>query len=325
MKKIHISHMTIISLFILFLSICGIAACIIRIYAYHHPRPLAYFSEDNLKPGKYVSGTITSYVVSPRRPKGSQVDSSFGNYLDIFGNREYKGYIIPFNEEQYIRIWIRIKDEEALALLNESQDGLHVNVPFVGQIKADDNPSSWADDVLGFDHNKVITNYVIFQKDLSTEMFWIKVCLTGMIISFLFYWFKGRIVVSELVYEDKDSQSSSRYTDTPYADISYEIEIVERRIGMYGKWEKEYRKGGCIGAVCVVVGVFLFVKFGSFSALVAFILLTGYGIRSLWMYFINSTNSLAVFIANLFNLRTLQRKRMEDYKLLDNLKQKEDI
>ncbi|MDE7269298.1 MAG: hypothetical protein K2N81_02365 [Acetatifactor sp.] len=321
MKKIiHFSRMTIVCLVIFFLSICGIAACIIRINAYHHARPLTYFSEGRLEPGKYVSGTITSYVVSPRWPKGPDVNYSiysFGNHYNLIGE-EYVGYIVPFNDEQYIRIWI--KDQESLAFLRESRDGLHVNVPFVGQIKEEDVAYSYTDDQLGFDHDKVITNYVIFQKSLSTEKFWIKVCLSGIMLSLLLYWFKGRSEVSEVVYENKDSQRIPCYTD-----ISVEIVIAEKRISMYDKLEKEYRNWGCIGAVCIIIGVFLFVKFGSFSALVISILLTGYGIRQLWTYFINSKNSLAIFIANLFDLRTLQIKRLEDYKLLENLRNREDI
>ncbi|MCM1567823.1 MAG: hypothetical protein NC081_00065 [Roseburia sp.] len=320
MKKIHISQMTMISLFIFFLSICGMVVCVIKTMAYHHAQPLTYFSEGSLKPGKYVSGTITSYVVNQRRPKGKNVDDSiysFGNLYNIFTNEEYIGYLIPFNEEQYIKIWI--KDEESLALLREVPDGLDVNVSFIGQIEYQEE-AEYEDDVLGFDHNKVITNYVIFQKNLSSEKFWIKVCLTGIIISFFLYWFKGRIVVSEAVYEDKNPQSIPCYADT-----SAEIVSIERRIKMYGKIEKEYRIGGCIGAVCAVIGVSVFVKFGSFSALVTFIILTGYGLSRLWKYFINSRNPLALFIARLFNIRTLQIKCMEDYKLLNQLKMKEDI
>lgn len=314
MKKIHISPMTIISLFILLLSICGIAVCIIRINAYRHARPLTYFSEDSLKPGKYVSGTITSYVISPRKPKGTDVYDYFGNWYNYIDS--YIGYIIPFNEEQYIRVWIN--DQESLSLLNESEDGLHVNVPFIGQIEAGNGASPYTDDQLGFNHNKVISDYVIVQKNLNTEMFWIKVCLSGIVISLLLYWFKGRIEVSEVEYEAKKPQSIPRC-----ADISSEIIIVEKRISKYKKLEKEYRKGSCIGVVCIILGVFLFVKFGSFPALVTAILLTGYGISRLWLQFINSRNSLAVFIAKLFNLRTLQIKRMEDYKLLADLKSKE--
>lgn len=317
MKKIYISRMTIICFFIMILSICGIVACIIRMNAYYHPWSLTYLSEDNLKPDKYVSGTITSYVISPRKPKGTDFYDYFGNYDNYFD--EYIGYIIPFNEEQYIRVWIN--DQESLELLNETQDGLHVNVPFIGQIEEwDASQSDITDEMLGFDHNKVITNYAIVQKKLDTEIFWLKVCLSGIIISLLLYCFEGKVKVSEAVYEDKKSQRIPYYVD-----ISIEIEIVEKRIEMYEKLEKEYRKGGCIGAFCIVMGVFLFVKFGSFPTLMMFILLTGYGIRHLWTYFINSKTSLAVFVANLFDLRTLQIKRMEDCKLLANLKKRGDI
>lgn len=55
-------------------------------------------------------------------------------------------------------------DQESLALLKESQDRLHVNVPFVGQIEVEDNVFSYMDDRLGFDYDKVITDYVIVQK-----------------------------------------------------------------------------------------------------------------------------------------------------------------
>ena len=320
MKKIHISRMTIISLFILFLSVCGIAACIIKINAYHHARPLEYFSEDSLKPDKYVSGTITSYVVSTSWPKGPDVDYSiysFGELYNTITNEKFVAYIIPFNDKQYIRIWI--KDKESLALLRESHDGFHVNVPFVGKIETLDVPYSYNDDSLGFDHNKVISNYVIFQKNLSKEKFWIKVCLLGVMISLLLYWFYGRIEVSEVVYENKKTQNISRY-----ADIPSEKAIAESHIRMYEKQEKDYRTWGCIGVICIVIGVFVFVKFGSFSALVVCILLTGWGIKQFWTYFINSKNRLAVYISNLCNISTLQTKRMEEYKLLENLKQKDN-
>lgn len=316
MKKIYISRMTIICLFLFLVSTCGLVACFIGMNAYYHARPLTDFSEDSLKSGKYVYGTIMSYVVSPRQPKGTDVkDSYFGNWESFDG--KYFGYIIPFNEEQYIRIWI--KDQESLAHLKESQDGLHVNVPFVGRISVEEDRSSYTDDQLGFDHNKVITNYVIVQKNLSTEKFWIKACLLGILISFFLYRSKGRVEVSEVVCEDKDPQNVPCYSN-----ISDEIAIVERRIRKNEKLVKEYRIGSCFGAPCVVMGVFLFVKFGNFTSLVALILLTRYGLRKLWTYFINSENSLSIFLANLFGLRTLQVKRMEDQKLLVELKKKEE-
>lgn len=316
MKKIYISRMTIICLFILLLSTCGLVACFIGMNAYYHARPLTDFSEDSLKPGKYVSGTIMSYVVSPRQPKGTDVkDSYFGNWESFDG--KYLGYIIPFNEEQYIRIWV--KDQESLALLRESQDGLHVNVSFVGQIKAEEDRSPYTDEQLGFDHNKVITDYVIVQKNLSTEKFWIKACLLGVLISFFLYRSKGRVEVSEVVCEDKEPKNVPCYSN-----ISDEIAIVERRIRKNEKLIKEYRTGSCIGAVCVVMGVFLFVKFGNFTSLVALILLTRYGIKKLWTYFINSKNGLSIFLANLFGLRTLQVKCVEDQKLLAELKKREE-
>ncbi|MCM1326348.1 MAG: hypothetical protein NC094_04105 [Bacteroidales bacterium] len=325
MKKVHISHTTIICLFIFFLNICGMMACIVGIYAYYHPQPISSFSEGSLKPGKYVSGTITSYVVSPLDKRTTREgDSYFGNRLDIWGRMEYIGYLIPFNEEQYIRIWI--KDEKSLALLWKTPDGFHVNVPFTGRIERNDIPADYTDEMLGFDHNKVITDYVIFQRNLNTEMFWLKVCLTGMVISFLFYWFKGRVEMSQGVYGDKDSPRSSCYMDTPYVDISYEIVLVERRISLCEELKKEYRIGGCIGAVCLIIGVPLFVKLASFATLVISLFLIGYGTRKLWRYFINSQNSLAVFLARSFNLKTLQIEYMENCKLLDELnkKKKED-
>lgn len=318
MKKIYISRMTISCLFLFLVSTCGLVACFIGMNAYYHARPLTDFSEDSLKSGKYVSGTFTSYVVDPRWTKGD--DDLFGIWqvwLDLFGREQYYKYIIPFNEEQYIQIWI--KDQESLAHLKESQDGLHVNVPFVGRISVEEDRSSYTDDQLGFDHNKVITDYVIVQKNLSTEKFWIKACLLGVLISFFLYRSKGRVEVSEVVCEDKEPQNVACYSN-----ISDEIAIVERRIRKNGKLIKEYRTGSCIGAPCVVIGVFLFVKFSNFTSLVALILLTRYGIKKLWTYFINSENSLSIFLANLFGLRTLQVKRMEDQKLLAELKKREE-
>lgn len=319
MKKIYISRMTIICLFLCLFSICGLVACFIGMNAYYHARPLTDLSEDSLKSGKYASGTIMSYAVDHRWTKDK--DDLFGIWqigLDLFGREQYYKYIIPFNEEQYICIWV--KDQKSLALLRESQDGLRVNVPFVGQIKYDEvSQSDHADDVLGFDHNKIISNYVIFQKTLSTEKFWIKACLLGILISIFLYRSKGRVEMSEVVCEDKEPQHV-----LCYSNISDEIAIVERRIRKNEKLIKEFRTGSCIGAVCVVIGVFLFVKFGNFTSLVSMILLTSYGIRKLWTYFINSKNGLSIFLANLFGLRTLQVKRVEDQQLLAELKKREE-
>lgn len=316
-KKYIFSRMTIISLFILFLSICGTAACIVKIHAYRHALPPEHFSENNLKPGKYISGTITSYVISPRKPKGSGTYDYFGVWNNF--TEQYFGYLIPLNEEQYIRIWV--KDPETLALLNETSDGFSINVPFTGRIEAweDWSDSPYSDETLGFDHNKVITGYVIVQKNLTAEMFLIKVCLAGIMIALLLYRFKGKIEVSEAVYEDKTQKSQNI---PQYADISAEITIIERHLRKYEELEKEYRTWGLIGAVCIAAGVFLFVTFGSFSALVIFILLSCYGIKHLWTYFINSQNRIAVFLADLFHIKTLRIERMEEYKLLAALKEK---
>ncbi|MCM1262726.1 MAG: hypothetical protein NC313_08390 [Butyrivibrio sp.] len=196
MKKIYVSRMTIISLLIFLLSIGGIVISILRINLYNQAQPLAYFSKDSLKAGRYVTGTITSYVVNKRRPTSSDVDYSiytFGNWDNLIDT--YAGYIIPFDDGNYIRIWIN--DEESLALLNGSQDGFHVNVSFVGKIKVEDTPADYADDVLGFDHNKVITDYAIVQQDLKAEKYWIIVCLFGIVTALILYFFEGKVEVSE--------------------------------------------------------------------------------------------------------------------------------
>lgn len=127
--------------------------------------------------------------------------------------------------------------------------------------------------------------------------------MLGILISFFLYRSKGRVEVSEVVCEDKEPQNVPCYSN-----ISDEIAIVERRIRKNEKLIKVYRTGSCIRAVCVGMGVFLFVKFGNFTSLVALVLLTSYGIRN----------------ANLFGLRTLQVRRMEDQKLLAELKKREE-
>lgn len=267
--------MTVICLCIFLLSTGGIIACLISTNAHHHARPLAALSEEDLKPGKYVSGTITAYVVSPHQSKDKGDVELFGTWgvWNRFDG-EYFRYIIPFHEDQYVYIWI--KDQESLALLKESSDGLHVNVPFVGRISAEEAPPQYTDEQLGFDHNKVVTNPVIVQKTLHAEAFWMKACLLGILIFFLLYRWKGRIEVSEAVREDKAPQVIARY-----ADVSAEMASVERRLGTYDKLEKEYRRGGLVGAACVGMGGFAFVRFGNFTALMMLILSMWYGDRNL--------------------------------------------
>lgn len=322
MRRIEVPRMAIVSLFIAFLSICGLVMCAIKINSYHHPIPLTYFSEDNLKSGKYVNGTITSYVISPNIPKGAEA-GYFGEWHDI--NGVYIGFIIPFNEEQYIHIWI--DDPESIELLNQTQDGRNIDVPFVGKITACDSPVSYTDEQLGFDHNKLITEYEIVQKNLAMEKFWLKTCFVALIVAFLLYCSSGKIQVSQMEYENKNMKSTSQRILHHY-NLSAEIIVAEKNIDKYDKLEKEYRKWGFIGLACVVVGTVIFVKnvkFISFFTLVSCLLLIGYGIRRLWIYFINSKNSFAVYIAGIFNLSTLQIKREEAYRLLTTLKNSEEI
>ena len=319
MKRIHIPRAAIVCLFIGILSICGLFACIIKINAYHHPLPFSQLSEDTFKQGRYVSGTITSYVISPRMPKGKDSYDYFGT-LDTYSGGGYIGYIVPFNQEQYIRIWMN--DSESLALLNQTQDGYHVNAPFVGQIKAVDSANSFTDDRLGFDHNKVITNYEIVQKNLNTEKFWIKVCILGLVIAILLYFQSGKVEISTDAYDEFENKNPQVVPH--YYDLSAEINVIEKRITMYEKMEKEYMRWGCVGLVCVAVGGIILVKVVTFSAMLVSFALICYGVRQLWSWFIHSKNKLAVYLAGIFHINTLQSKRKEAYELLDALRKTQE-
>jgi len=230
-KEIFVPRIAIVCLLIILLCAGGIVICITEIYAYYHPIALENITRADLKSGRYVSGTITSYVISPRKAKSGDNYDYFGNYDNLI-DEEFVGFIIPIYEERYIRVWIN--NQESLEFLNETRDGFQVNVPFIGQI-CDEDASQFqlTDEMLGFDHNKVIIDYAIVQENLNREMYWLKVCFGGIMLSIFLYCFMGKIEVSTVDYEYRNSQRISNYEDVPDKIIA-----AERRINVYQELEK---------------------------------------------------------------------------------------
>ena len=109
-----------------------------------------------------------------------------------------------------------------------------------------------------------------------------------------------------------------------YYDLSAEINVIEKRITMYEKMEKEYMRWGCVGLVCVAVGGIILVKVVTFSAMLVSFALICYGVRQLWSWFTHSKNKLAVYLAGIFHINTLQSKRKEAYELLDALRKTQE-
>ena len=189
MKNINIPASAFISILIGVISILIIIVNGFKIFSYYPPLDLANLSGQNIKMNQYVEGTITDcvtvHVFNNRSASGSS-----GGWIK--GGKNYKYYMIPVSDDQYIRVLLY--DKESIEGMEQIVKGNAVEVSFTGQIAIGEPLNTeWYNWNPDFDQSKAIVDYTIWQKALGSENNFCCAGFWGLLIAALIYYFGGGI------------------------------------------------------------------------------------------------------------------------------------
>lgn len=312
MKNIHIPTSAWVSILIGVISLLVVIVNGFMIFSYYPPLDLANLSEQNIRKNQYVEGTITDCVTVPVFNKQRNISGSSGGWVK--GAEVYDYYTVPISGDQYIRILIN--DEETIKGMERIVHGDAAEVSFVGQIQVGEPLDTvWYNWDPEFDQSKIVVEYVIWQKELGVEENFCRAGFWGIVLAVLIYYFGGGIQMIEVPLEmPKYGKVAHNY------NLENELAIARRRLEMYRKQEKAYRKKTTIGTVCIIIGL-LIIVLNAFLIKPIGLLFIIYGVKKWWNFFINSRNRYALKISSFFSIKTLQTKRAIVERKIEELEQ----
>lgn len=307
MKKVNIPISALVSLGIGAVSLWLFLVNGWKLASYSPPLDLANLCEQTMKANRYVRGTISECVTVPYEGRNSVRDGCSALWID-FG-KVYECYTIPISEGRYIRVWLYEKGS-----LNGMEDlvkGASAEVPFAGLLVRSNGAlnTEFYDRDPEFDQDKVVRDYVLVQKTTEKEKNLLFIGLFGMAAALLVYTRDG-IRVREVLPETKRDVGR-----IPSYNLENELIIARRRLERYAEQERAYRRRSVIGTGCVAAGLFALFA-------LPFLRLPGlvfalYGCKTWWDRFIHSDNRRARNVARLFSIRTLQDKKEEEERKIE--------
>lgn len=307
MKKVNIAVSALVSIGIGAVSLWIFLVNGWKLISYSQPLDLANLSEQTIKINRYVKGTISDCVTVPDMENRNKRD---GCSVEWFGGG--RCYVIPISEGRYIRVWL--KEKESIKGMESLVKGASAEVPYAGLISRPIRSLNTAfyDRDPEFDQSRVVADYELHEKmTTEKEKNLLFVGLFGMAAAALIYMRDG-IRITEVSPEKKKDAGIPNYNK------ENEMIIARRRLERYAEQERAYRKGGVIGTVCVIGGLFLVLVMPALALMgLAFII---YGVKKWWDCFINSENRHAMNAAKLFSLKTLQTKKAEEERKIEEYK-----
>lgn len=303
MKKINIAVSALISMGIGAVSLWIFLVNGWKLISYSHPLDLANLSEQTIKINRYVKGTISDCFTVPMWGR---------NDLRVGCSEEWLGtgrcYTIPISDGRYIRAYLN--EKESLKEMERIVNGDPVEVPFAGLLvrSVTSLNTEFYDMDPEFDQSRIVADYELHEKKTTEkEKNLLFVGLFGMAAAGLIYMRDG-IRVTEVPPEKKNA-------GIPNYNKENEMIIARRRLERYAEQERAYRKMSAIGTVCVIGGLFLVLVMPALALMgLAFMI---YGVKKWWDCFINSENRHAMNIAKLFSLKTLQTKKAEEERKIE--------
>ncbi len=315
MRSVDIPRKALISIFVGIVCLWVFVANVIKLVSFYHPLDMDELSEQNMKVGRYVQGTISECVVVPVFHRQDMLSGWDSEFLGA-GGRRYYSYTVPISEGQFVRVWLY--DKESVDMLERFVCGDTVEFSFSGIIQEGGPISTewygWDPD---FDQSKVVAEYEIWQKSMEAETNLCFMGVLGMILAAWAYYSCDGIRILE-VSKKPDPHVKFKYN----YNKENELIIAKKRLEKYKEWEKEYRKNKKVGTVCGIAG-FLMMLWTNFKWIG--LLLMIYGIKKWWDFFINSENKYAVKVAKLFSIKTLQTKRAEEEMKIEILENSVEI
>lgn len=313
MKKVNIAFSALVSIGIGAVSLWIFLVNGWKLISYSHPLDLADLSEQTIKLNRYVKGTISDCFTVPAVEGRDDLRNGSSELLLGFG-KDYECYTIPIPEGRYIRVYLC--EKESLNGMERIVKGDPAEVSFAGLLvrPVGSLNTEFYDKDPEFDQSRLVTDLVLMQRTTEKEKNLFFLGLFGMVAAALIYMRDGISITGVSPEKKKDA-------GIPNYNKENEMIIARRRLERYAEQERVYRKMSVIGTGCVIGGLFLILATPALALMgLAFMI---YGVKKWWDRFINSENRHAMNIAKLFSLKTLQTKKSEEERKLEEYEKNE--
>ncbi len=271
-----------------------------------------------IQKGQYATGIIDDFLVRPDMGVGLPPTGNQGGVITLDG--DFNIYTIKTQDNKYILL--SIKDDDKLELLYDvdaffESDGITIDTKIITneyQINYE-----WYKNAFGVETDAqvdelVIGEFAFLEVDYNAIPKRLREFSVLTIISIALFFMiggtKNLITIRSVskvasgeelnvrILTNEHSQTERNYTLKKYrADLNV---LLEKR--------DKQKKGAILGAIFLLLCFACFyisMRTMFFPILIAIVFFF-YGIKNIWIAFINSGNSLAIKISNLFNINTLE-------------------
>lgn len=289
-------------------------------YKHSHALNLETLNEHALKEGDYVIGDIDTYIgqIIYGSNQFSGVSQTYLTYA-----KAYNFYTIPTEKDSYV--CIVVYSDALMNQLEAFENGHGEEIHFEGVVV---NPPTelnynWYDYVDGFDTEDLVDSYVIKEANFGRNKFIIYWGILLLVIAALLFFGAGGI--KNFVMIDVGQPDYSRSAYSIYAksyNIDNELLAAKKQLETLEQSLRSLKRSAVMCFILLLLGVYI-----AFSAYLLEVKLLGIvliliSIKSIWKYFINSSNTLAIFLANKFSIKSLSLQideRKEEIKRMEDL------
>lgn len=315
---ISITKRNILTLIIFLLGLYCLYRGIDSDYKYKHAIPLETLREQSCEEGAYVVGYIDSYL--GMKVYGSNRFSGVSQtFLSLAESWDF--YTIPVSENSYIEIML--SDKATKSALDDFTEGKGEGVYFEGEIikPVIGANLNWYADLDDFDMDTLIQSFVIREAALEKKKDIAYLGIILLMIALLLFIAAGGInslVIKELIEDIPDrtayefARSYNKQNDL-IAETN-RLETLKNRLA-------SFRKSCLFGCPILGIGVYILHQAYLLEAKFIGLLLILWAVRNIWHYFINSANTLSIFLAEKCSLNTLALQIQKCEKNINILKE----
>ena len=283
-------------------------------YRYNHARNLDALNPHDLTKGAYVIGNIDSYigliVYGSNRFYGvSQSYITFGKSYDF--------YTVPVKQNSYIVLMI--SDESVRDRLNAFDNGHGDDVYFEGIVSEPiTEPNyAWYEHVEGFNTENLIASYVIKEANLKRKNTTYLGFLLMVIASLIFFSSGG---IKDVVIEETNYSKPAYNNYAKLYNKDSELQAEKRQLQVLEKRLLSMKRMCLLCPLILGFGIYMIYQFH----LLLGILLLYISIRNTWKYFINSSNPIAVSLAQKISVESLTLQIEEHNKNIEELEKQDE-
>ncbi|MDE6749830.1 MAG: hypothetical protein K2K21_12330 [Lachnospiraceae bacterium] len=285
-------------------------------YQMNHALRLDNLDEHELKNGTYVTGDIDAYI--GQIMYGSGKFSGVSQSLTASG-KTYNFYTIPVGQKSYICIMAYSKS--LLDQLEAFENGYGKNVYFEGIIVEPPTElnHAWYTHVEGFDTGTLIDSFVIKEVNFNRNKDLIYCSIILLAIAALLFFSSGGI--KNFIMEETDN---TRTVYNNYAKVynkDHELQAEKMQLETLERRLKSAKRNAILCLALFFIGIYIVYSAYLLESKLFGILLMLISVRGIWIYFINSSNTLAKSLVKRFTSESLSIQ-IEEHK--NNIKRLED-